>query len=141
MVFAALAILSLVTSLVVTSVNYKARSRDMFLNYRKVQRLSVEAEALKAEDPVTHSKALARLSSQYQDLLDESENHTTRDHIRALRDIEAKDSAPKSSTGRRLIGIADNLSAQAFITFLPFLALGIPILVLLPIVQWVISNS
>ena len=50
-IFACLAVLSLVTSLVVSGQNYGGRSRDLFNNYRRLQRLSTEAEYLRLQTP------------------------------------------------------------------------------------------
>lgn len=79
----ALSITQLTSSLTVLNLEFGARSRDMFTNYRRIQRVSVDAENLRLEK--RPSKVMIRnLSNQYQMLLDESENHTTRDFEKAF---------------------------------------------------------
>ncbi|MGA4692586.1 SLATT domain-containing protein [Rhodococcus sp. AB351] len=90
-IFAAMSVLVLAASLVVTGKNYEGRSRDMFDNYRKIQRLSAKAEMLvkqknRLSKLVNHrsileiNRELEKLFDDYQDLLDASENHTPSDH-------------------------------------------------------------
>lgn len=73
-----ISILALSASFVVATRNYGARAREMASSYRKIQRLSVEAERLQTLAAVT-SEEVEALSERYQDLLDESENHTEAD--------------------------------------------------------------
>jgi hypothetical protein len=115
------AVMALVASLVVSGLNYGGRSRDMFMNYRRIQRLSVEAEALVSSGQASDSD-IDRLAESYESLLDDSENHTTSDYIQAF---------PENSLSKW------PLSRSRLLTSAPYLALLVPILVVLPIVKWV----
>lgn len=112
---------ALVTSLAVAGLNYGARSRDMFMSYRRIQRLSAEAEALLDEKLVTPLQ-VADLSRRYNSLLDDSENHTSADH---------KLASPEAEVSRWTV-----LSSQA-LTAVPYLSLAVPAALLLPIALWV----
>lgn len=116
-------ILALIASLTTSGLNYSGRSRDMFLNYRRVQRLSAEIEtAAKAPERVS-TDDLSRFSEQYNALLDESENHTQADFLRAFP-VEGK----KSSTWR-----------ETAISTLPYISLAVPAILLVPFVIWLIG--
>lgn len=112
--------LSLVASLAVAGLNYGTRSRDMFMNYRGIQRLSLEAQTLQ-DNADLDTDAIRKLSSRYQSLLDDSENHTSADYKAAYPDA-------KVSVWR--------LRASALLTALPYLALVVPVLVLIPFIIW-----
>ncbi|WP_116414431.1 SLATT domain-containing protein [Subtercola boreus] len=124
-VLVCVSVLALVASLVVTSLNYGGRSRDMFMNYRALQRLSVEAENLLANS-VQSPDLVDRLSDRYESLLDDSENHTSADHKRA---------DPGSDVSIWVLRRAHLLTA------LPYVALIIPLAVLAPIVSWFFSGA
>lgn len=74
-------VLSLVASLIVTGLDHSGRSRDMFTNYRKIQRLSGEAERGKSDSALTRGQ-VGDIYERYDTLLDESENHTEADYLR-----------------------------------------------------------
>jgi hypothetical protein len=78
-----LGVLSLVSSMTVTSLNYSGRAKDMFANYRKLQRLSAHLERIRLSGTDTDAEVVAKLSESYQELLDGSENHTSADFRRA----------------------------------------------------------
>lgn len=80
-------IMTLVLSLVVATFRFEARSRDMFHSYRMIQRTSVEAERLSSSnmDRADELHAIQQLQAEYQLGLDQSENHTSSDHVRAKR--------------------------------------------------------
>lgn len=118
--FVCLAVLSLVISLVVASLNYGARSRDLFTNYRNLQRLSTEVEHLRTGNATPGFAEVKVLLDRYNDLLDESENHNAADHTRG------------HNVGRVTWGVAGDWSISA----LPFVTLVIPVFVVLPLVQW-----
>ncbi|MDD7936979.1 SLATT domain-containing protein [Actinomycetospora lutea] len=80
----ALAILSLVASLVVASSSYGTRAKAMETTYKQLQRLSVEAENLRhgfLAEP-QRSAEFKRLQREYYNLIESSENHTDGDHAR-----------------------------------------------------------
>ena len=64
------------------------------------------------------------LSSEYDDLLDESENHTTADFYRARRQW-----APERDTTRTE---AIRLVASATLSMAPWLAAAVPVLIIIP---------
>lgn len=78
-----LGVLSLVASMTVTSLNYSGRAKDMFANYRKLQRLSAHLERIRLSGTITDAALVAEFSESYQELLDGSENHTSADFRRA----------------------------------------------------------
>lgn len=73
-------IITLFISVAVSGMNLSGKSRDMFTSYRRIQRLSAQAEREAVEDPC--SRALASLASDYDDLLDNSDNHALCDYLK-----------------------------------------------------------
>lgn len=123
--FVCLAVLSLVISLVVAGLNYGARSRDLFNNYRRLQRLSTEVEHLRAGNSTPSFAEVKVLLDRYNDLLDESENHNAADYARG------------HSVGRVTWGVARDWSISA----LPFVTLIIPVFVLVPFIKWLLRAA
>lgn len=123
--FVCLAVLSLVISLVVAGLNYGARSRDLFNNYRRIQRLSAEVEHLRAGNATPSFAEVKVLLDRYNDLLDESENHNAADYVRG------------HSAGRVTWGVAGDWSISA----LPFITLIIPVFVVVPFIQWLLRAA
>jgi hypothetical protein len=116
------AILSLVASLVVSSVNYGSRARSMEASYKKIQQISLMAEDLgNSPDPVSYSRYL-ELHREYQVALESSENHTSADFYR----WEAKSyrAAVRYLWRDTLFGLA------------PYVSLLIPIALLIPFTHW-----
>ena len=75
----------LIFSLVISQRNYGARSRDLFENYRVLQRISIDAERLdSSQASELLDYRLSELEERYQEALDRSENHTSLDHERHL---------------------------------------------------------
>jgi hypothetical protein len=64
--------------------NLSGKSRDMFTSYRRIQRLSAEAERVAAQDPSEEN--LSRLAGEYDDMLDNSENHRLCDYLKVAPD-------------------------------------------------------
>lgn len=114
-------IMALVASLVVAGLNFGGRSRDMFMNYRRIQRLSVEAETLLSQG-TANADEVGQLAARYESLLDDSENHTESDFQRAV---------PDSARGTWPIRRAKLL------TVMPYSALLVPLLVIWPILAWI----
>ena len=85
-------VLTLVLSLIVSTLRYEARSRDLFHSFRSVQRVSAKAEHLSAQCLSTdESNRLSReLEADYQSALDLSENHTAGDYYRARKKPQGK---------------------------------------------------
>lgn len=123
-VLVGLAVFSLVISLVVSSLNYGARSRDLFNNYRRFQRLSVDVEHLNTSGEEKSSTEIQVLLDRFNDLLDESENHTDADHLRAEGHKYSLD-----------------LMKDWLLSALPYATLVIPLLVLAPFVGWIVRAT
>jgi len=105
-----ISLVTLVASLVVALMNFGARSVEMKNAYRRAQRLSSRAEYLrKVGDQVERKLLLAdvgKLTDDYQDLLDESENHTTADFVgRLIEPVRTR--VPKNSPGDQRLGAPD----------------------------------
>jgi hypothetical protein len=123
--FVCLAVLSLVISLVVAGLNYGARSRDLFNNYRRLQRLSTEVEHLRADNSAPSFAEVKVLLDRYNDLLDDSENHNSADNIR----------------GNNVDGVTWGVAGDWLISALPFVTLVIPVAVVVPLVQWLLRAA
>lgn len=119
-----ISILTFAGSLASSSLGYAARSRNMFQNYRKLQRLSVQAETAKSDTHQWSRERFESLSAEYDDLLDESENHTTADFLRVRRQL---DSTSGLTPGENLRVVASTMLSTA-----PWLALAIPVLLVIP---------
>lgn len=119
----ALAVLSLVASLIVASQEYAARSRNMFMSYRKFQRIATEAELLRATSWFVRRRVLTGLVHDYNAAVDESENHTTADFDKGYR-------------GRRL---TSPLFVSNLFVGLPVASFVAPIVVLSPFVVWMVN--
>lgn len=128
-------ILALIASLVTSSLNYSARSRDMFHNYRRLQALSAEVERrVKAGQPTT--LIAEDLNRRYDALLDESENHTTADHKRVLHGIAKKNGQKTRSLWRE-----PEVVMQALVSAAPYASLVIPVLLLAPLVSLLFTEA
>lgn len=127
------AVLTLVTSLVTSSLNYSARSRDMFRSYRRLQALSAEAERLSKKRSIDLELA-DELHRRYDAILDETENHTTADHKRAQREIDKKDGKKIPPLWREPLVLG-----QAAVSFAPYATLAAPIALLIPLATWIAS--
>lgn len=128
-----IAVLMLVISLVTSGIDYSGRSRDMFLNYRRIQSISTEAERASKTPHLQTEELLDDLMRRYDGLLDESENHTSVDFARALseRNLPAPGTPPSTWT----------LRGETAISSLPYLSLLIPIGLLVPVIIWIASGA
>jgi hypothetical protein len=120
---AVLAVLSLVASLVVAAQSYPARSRDMFASYRRVQRISASAESVRLGASEPTQAQVDQLLKEYNDALDDSENHSGADYLRAF-----------PTPGVRWQTVVANLTLAA-----PYLSLLAPVLVVIPFIIWATS--
>jgi hypothetical protein len=119
-------ILTLVASLVASGLDYSGRSRDMFLSYRRLQRLSAEVER-HANSPATQTHdVLENLHQRYDALLDESENHTEADFYRAFPDEDKK---------------TRSLWRETSLSLMPYLSLAAPVGLLIPLVIWIAKGG
>jgi hypothetical protein len=119
-----ISVLTLTASLVTSGLDYSGRSRDMFLNYRRIQRLSAEVERMKKEPHLHRFAVVEELNRRYDALLDESENHTEADYYRAFP-IDKK-----SWSTRR----------ESALSIFPYVSLLIPIGLVAPLVSWMTSS-
>lgn len=113
-------ILTLVASLVTSGLDYSGRSRDMFLNYRRIQRLSSETErAMRVPEQCT-IETVENLNNRYDSLLDESENHTEADFLRAFPDPKKRKAKWRENA----------------ISLVPYVSLLAPIALAIPLIEW-----
>ena len=126
-------ILTLVISLVTSGIDYSGRSRDMFLNYRRIQTVSTDAERASTTPSLQTQAVLDELTSRYNGLLDESENHTSTDFARAIAERGLTPSGPPVSVW--------SLRGERAVSFLPYLSLLIPLGLLIPVIVWIVSES
>ncbi|WP_404380899.1 SLATT domain-containing protein [Knoellia locipacati] len=119
-----ISILTFAGSLTSSSIGYGARSRNMFQNYRKLQRLSVQAETAKRDEDQCTREVFEKLNSEHDDLLDESENHTTVDFMRAQRSLKPPPPERRRDTARVL--------ASGALSAAPWIAVAVPILLVIP---------
>jgi len=125
-------ILTLVASLVTSGLDYSGRSRDMFVNYRRVQRLSVKAEAAETDTGIDVSE----LESEYDALMDESENHTAGDHYRAERQ-QLKDKKRKNPNAAVEVNTwpGKAIVLENLLTYAPYVSLGLAAILTYPLVN------
>lgn len=128
-------ILALIASLVTSSLNYSARSRDMFRNYRRIQALSAEVERTGRLAQPTLA-IVEELNRRYDALLDESENHTTADHKRVLHEIAQREGKEPRPLWRQPLVVGQAAASAA-----PYVSLAVPILVLVPLISWIIGEA
>jgi hypothetical protein len=119
-----IAILTFAGSLTSSSMGYAARSRNMFQNYRKIQRLSVRAESAKGDPAQLTRDTFEKLSLEYDDLLDESENHTTADYLRAWSQLAPANKLSKAERWHVL--------GSSALTWTPWLAVIVPVALVVP---------
>jgi hypothetical protein len=125
------AVLSLAASLIVPSLNYSGRARDMFSNYRRIQRLSSEVERARALGLRPKSKRARAYFDRYQALLDESENQSESDFRAAQRTSPSIGQTQPARPLTWLRRVGDRVPG-----FLPYVALLLPASLLVPIVGW-----
>lgn len=131
-----LSILALVASLTTSNIDYSGRSRDMFINYRKVQRIAVEMEETRQQTGRAVTPVVVKeLSDRYQTVLDETENHTAGDHLRHFSRSLPPDH-PHHSTKKSLYRARRRAMAHDFvITALPYATLLVPAALLVPLTR------
>src|ERR1043165_8227776 len=122
-----LAILSLVASLVVSSVNYGARSRAMEANYKKIQQISLLAETPSLTNPEARQRFREALK-ECEMAVDSAENHSEADYYRSLVDYKKVQGARKQVWRDSLISLA------------PYITLSIPVGLVVPFVIWFING-
>lgn len=89
------AILALVVSLVVTFLDYSARAKAMFSDYRSLQTFSVKTETLVESRARITARTLRNLQTEYNAIMNASENHLSIDH-KIGQALRTADSLPAS---------------------------------------------
>lgn len=120
-VLAALAVVSLVLSLVVSNVDYGLRSAKAEANYKALQRIATEAERLKSSFP-TESQVQS-IREQAAAAVDSSENHSEADYLR----YQGADSRSRP------------IVLDAFTTCAPLVFLTVPAGVALVVAKWFLN--
>lgn len=120
--FAALAVISLVASLVVANMNYPGRCQAVEANYKRIQQIALAAEALPGRD--VGEPELFMLQREYEIALEASENHSDADYERTL-------DCPK----KRWVVRADTL-----VSVIPLLTLCAPVMVAVPLIRWIFGG-
>lgn len=82
-ILAVASLVALIVSIVSSRLEYEARSKLMFINYRDLQRFSVVVESYIDSGTRVSNRRLRKLQDEYQNLLDSAENHTGVDHAMA----------------------------------------------------------
>lgn len=123
-IIAMLAVLSLVVSLVVASVDYAGRCRQMDSNYRSIQRISLEAEAM--ANGSRSARGIHRLQGEYDHIVDASENHSSADYYRAVA----------AEGGAISPGAVRAIRLDRAVTSLPYLSLILPVVISVSIATW-----
>lgn len=120
-VLAALAVISLVLSLVVSNVDYGLRSAKAEANYKALQRIATEAERLKSSSP-TESQ-MQSIREQAAATIDSSENHSEADYLR----YQGADSRSRP------------IVMDTFATRAPLVFLTVPAAVALVVAKWFLN--
>ncbi|MFS0883650.1 SLATT domain-containing protein [Aeromicrobium sp. 179-A 4D2 NHS] len=130
-----LSVLVLVVSLTTANIDYSGRSRNMFLNYRNIQRIAVEMEELgrQTSSPVTRD-AVRELVDRYQAVLDETENHTPGDHLRNFSRTLPQSHPHYSSSEQLYRERRRRMLLDWSITVWPYVTLVVPVALLVPLV-------
>lgn len=121
-IMAALGILSLITSLIVASMNYGSRSRALEANYKHIQRISLKAEGFFIEPQSATADRYEELFDEYSAAIESSENHSDGDYASTLNRV------PRSSKSALWI--------ERLVTWMPYLSILAPIGILAPFVTW-----
>jgi len=132
-----ISVFSLSVSLVITSQNYGIRSRDMFANYRRIQRISVAAESLKLRNKYSWIE-VQNLSLEYQSLLDESENHSSTDFKKAKKS-STTDDKPKKLIQKIYENTLQKFFMSSVANWVPYIFLLVPAGLLIPFINWILS--
>lgn len=118
----ALAVLSLVASLVVSIVNYGSRSRAMESSYKRIQQISLEAESFQGVVTDDLRQSYLELRKEYEIAIESSENHSEADFHR-------------SQGNSKRVPWSDKL-----ISFTPYIVLAIPVGLIVPFSIWFING-
>ncbi len=129
------AILSLVFSLTTANRDYSGRSRNMFINYRKVQKLSVQMEELgKNQGAALTEQRVKELSDKYQAVLDETENHSPADHLRHFSRELPQGDVYYSDNDDLYRRRKTAMRQETLLTSMPYFTLLLPLALLVPLI-------
>jgi type II secretory pathway pseudopilin PulG len=122
---AALAVLSLVASLVVANMNYGARSRSMEANYKRIQQISLQAENLSRNHSTLSQEQFLILQNDYGIAVESSENHSQGDfgQVSNRRDLRSE------------------VRRDAIITLTPYLSTIVPAFIIIPFISWIAHGT
>ena len=145
------AVFTLVASLTVANADYPSKARRGFETYRRLQRLSVRLEAAAATPSRWEWKrraAFVEFDREYQQVLDESENHSAADYGRAIRFVVRKkgQAAPSEQARLDLVTRSEwtvrkcQIAGSSLVTFSPILLTFFATLFAIPSVVWTISG-
>jgi hypothetical protein len=128
----ALAVLSLVVSLVVSGVGFGTRARAMEENYKRIQQISVAAENLKGYTGQDRREKYEKLQWEYEVAVASSENHTQRDY----RKMVAKSSV--AANRGKWQKFCDCVASFGYVlnSAFPYISLVAPIALLVPFGIW-----
>ena len=118
-----LAILSLVVSLVVSSMNYGSRARSMESNYKRIQQISLSAEHFFVDTAQATAQRYFELKNEYSIALESSENHSEADYLRSSNDASRR-----------------ALWQDSLVSLLPYATLTIPLALVVPFAWWFIDG-
>lgn len=157
-----LSVFAFAASLVIPTMNYSGRAQSMFSNYRRIQQLSSEIEQARKLGLGADPQLLSDFLKKYQVLLDDSENQVEADFAKssrlarkfANRNRIARLAAQRSNPALIDPGdLGDNIEelflsdrrhasewGEIAITALPFLALVVPIILILRLVIWIFGG-
>lgn len=120
---AVLAVLALASSLVVTNMNYPGRAQAMEANFRRLQQISLTAEAAQIRPDLDVDPEQVR--REYEIALESSENHSDADYLRTQA---------RTRRATRII-LGDRI-----VTVLPWFSLVVTALVVYPLAVWLLDG-
>jgi hypothetical protein len=141
----------LVASLVIANANYTSRAHRGFETYRKLQRLSVKIDVRAHELSRWTSKsrsAYAAFDAEYQDILDNSDNHSGADFAIAIRSRLVSKANPNTTLSAREDFVSKRtftyrmaiVTGSRLITTFPLLLATAACAFVVPVVIWVIRG-
>ena len=147
-VWSAAGILILAASLMVSSTDYTQRSRLAFEAYRRFQRVSVSARdaAQSTRRKMRRQREFQRLNSEYQELLDNTVNHSGADFAAAMSwrlvprgEVVLDTASVRYVTLRVLTAHWLRRATSGVVTSIPVVLIVVSISALFPLIAWVVD--
>ncbi|MFJ4172739.1 SLATT domain-containing protein [Microbacterium sp. NPDC089696] len=137
----ALSVLTLVASIIVPTANYAVNAERLFNAYRDLQRISVEIEGdnLRLKNGWSRNRAASRASTQYQEILDKTQNHSSADYWGVVRDQNHNDRRKGNTPQQIPFSARVQLFASWSLTALPVAIAVLLLPLLLPAIRWMIN--